>query len=211
MRLEAINLGRRETIKLGARVLDTGIDKHPVELAYVGPLGLDGDVVADQVNHGGPDQAVYLYSRADYDWWEAELGRPVASASFGENLTVSDFGGRELRTGDQLRIGTALLELTSPRIPCSVFAHRMGDPQWVKRFRDAERPGAYARVLSPGEVATGDEVELIPVPDGPTLLESYRVYYDANASAAAIRSLLAAPVSVRERAELEARLVKLDA
>ena len=209
MLLEAINLGRRETIKLGARLVDTGIDKSPVRCVTVEPLGLTGDVVADVVNHGGPDQAVYLYSRADYDWWEGELGRPVASGTFGENLTVSEFGDRELRTGDRLRIGLVVLELTSPRIPCSVFAHHMGDPQWVKRFRDAERPGSYARVLEPGEVTTGDAVELVPVPEGPTILDSYRVHYDKEASAAAIRSLLAAPVSIRERVALEERLAKL--
>ena len=209
MLLEAINLGRRETIRLGARTLDTGIDKRPVEKAYVGTLGLGGDVVADVVNHGGPDQAVYLYSRVDYDWWEGELGRPIMSGTFGENLTVSDFGDRELRSGDRLRIGPVVLELTSPRIPCSVFAHHMGDPQWVKRFRAAERPGSYARVLEPGEVTTGDAVELVPVPEGPTILNSYRVHYDKEASAAAIRSLLAAPVSIRERVALEERLAKL--
>lgn len=65
MRLEAVNLGRRETIRLGARTLDTGIDKRPVERAYVGRRGLFEDVVADEANHGGPDQAVYLYARED--------------------------------------------------------------------------------------------------------------------------------------------------
>ena len=208
MHLEAINLGRRETIRLGARTLDTGIDKQPVKHAYVGTLGLQGDVVADEENHGGADQAVYLYSRADYDWWERELGRPVDSGAFGENLTVSNFGQRELQPGDRLRIGPALLELTSARIPCSVFANHMREEQWVKRFRSAERPGPYARVLEPGEVEAGMTIELLAAPDGPTILDSYRVYYDKGASADAIRRLLAAPIASRERAELEKRLAK---
>ncbi len=211
MRLEAINLGRRETIRLGARTLDTGIDKSPVERAHVGPLGLAGDVVADETNHGGPDQAVYLYSRADYDWWEGELGRPLASGTFGENLTVSDFGARELHPGDRLRIGPVLLELSSARIPCSVFANHMCEEQWVKRFRDAERPGPYARVLEPGDIGTGMTVELLPAPDGPTILDSYRLYYDKGAPVETIRRLLAAPVSARERAKLEERLAELGA
>ena len=209
MRLEAINLGRRETIALGRRRVDTGIDKRPVESALVHPLGVTGDVVADERHHGGPDQAVYLYGRSDYDWWEAELGRPLAPGTFGENLTVSELDVRERRPGDRLRVGPVLVELTSPRIPCSVFAHRMGDRQWVKRFRDAERPGAYARVLEPGEVAAGDPVELIPVTEGPTLLETFRLYYDKEAPAAEIERVLAAPVSVRERVSLERRLRKL--
>jgi len=121
--------------------------KPILNLRQLGRHALKGDVVADQRNHGGPDQAVYLYSRADYDWWEAELERELPSGTFGENLTVSDFGPGELRPGDRLQIGAVLLELTSPRIPCSVFAQHMGERQWVKRFAAAERPGSYARVL----------------------------------------------------------------
>ena len=78
MRVEAVNLGRRETVRLGARTVDTGIDKRPAERAFVGRLGVAGDVVADEENHGGLDQAVYVYSREDYAWWEAELGASLA-------------------------------------------------------------------------------------------------------------------------------------
>jgi len=206
MHLTAINLGRRETIKLGSRLVDTGIDKRPVERASVGVLGLEGDVVADKRNHGGPDQAVYLYGRADYDWWEAELRRTLEPGTFGENLTVPELEASERRPGDRLRVGSALLELTSPRIPCAVFAQRMGDRNWVKRFRAAERPGSYARVLEPGDVAQGDPVELVPLESGPTLLAHFRLHYDKKAPAEAIEWALAAPVSIRERSSLEKRL-----
>ena len=209
MRLEAINLGRRQTITLGRRRVETGIDKRLVERARIEPLGLVGDVVADEENHGGPDQAVYLYGRADYEWWEAELGRPLASGTFGENLTISELDAGERRPGDRFRIGPALVELTSARIPCSVFAHRMGEPRWVKRFAAAGRPGSYARVLEPGEVSVGDPVELVPRAGGQSLLEHFRLYYDKAAPAAALERALAAPVSLRERADLETRLAKL--
>jgi MOSC domain-containing protein YiiM len=209
MRLEAVNLGRRETITLGRRQVDTGIDKRPVERARIEPLGLAGDVVADEEHHGGPDQAVYLYGRAEYDWWEAELGRPLAPGTFGENLTISELDASRRRPGDRFRIGAVLVELTSARIPCSVFAHRMGEPRWVKRFATAGRPGSYARVLEPGEVAAGDPVKLIPRVEGPSLLEHFRLHYDKAATADALVRALAAPVSIRERAELEARLAKL--
>jgi len=194
VQLEAINLGRRETISLGRRRVDTGIDKRPVEQALVGPLGVEGDVVANAKHHGGPDQAVYLYARADYDWWVAELGRPLAPGTFGENLTIPELDVLERRPGDRFRIGAVLLELTSARIPCSVFAHRMGDRHWVKRFRDAERPGSYARVLEPGMLAVGDPIELIQRDDGPTLLDSFRLYYDRAAPAPTIERVLTAPV-----------------
>lgn len=96
----------------------------------------------------GPDQAVYLYSTEDYAWWEGELGRRLEPGLFGENLTVSSFGSDELRIGDRFVVGDVVLELTSCRIPCDVFAARMNEPQWIRRFRDARRPGAYARRLA---------------------------------------------------------------
>ena len=211
MRLEAVNIGRRETITLGARTVETGIDKQPVERARVGRLGVAGDTVADTAHHGGVDQAVYLYSREDYGWWEAELGSPLAPGTFGENLTVPSLGSSP-RVGDRLRIGSALLELTAPRVPCAVFADRMGDPGWVKRFAIAGRPGAYARVLEEGEVAAGDPVELQPTAeDHATLLELFRLYYDQRAPAAAIERALQAPIAERERDHLEQRLAKLPA
>jgi MOSC domain-containing protein YiiM len=165
-------------------------------------------VVADEEHHGGPDQAVYLYGLTDYGWWETQVGRALVPGTFGENLLLTELDAGERRAGDRFRIGKVVLELTSPRIPCSVFAHRMGDRHWVKRFRDAGRPGSYARVLAPGEVSVGDPVELIPLAAGPTLLESYRLHYDRDASAEAIEHVLAAPVSIRERASLERRLRK---
>jgi MOSC domain-containing protein YiiM len=209
VRLEAVNLGRRQTITLGRRQVDTGIDKSPVERARIELLGVTGDVVADEEHHGGPDQAVYLYGRADYAWWEAELGRSLPPGTFGENLTISELDAGERGPGDRFRIGRVLVELTSPRIPCAVFAHRMGEPRWVKRFAAAGRPGSYARVLEPGEVAIGDPVELIPRSQGPTLLENFRLHYDKAAPAAALERALAAPVGSRERAGLEARLARL--
>jgi MOSC domain-containing protein YiiM len=206
VRLEAVNLGRRETITLGRRRVETGIDTRPAGQARIGSLGLSGDVVADAVHHGGPDQAVYLYGRADYEWWEQELGRALPPGTFGENLTVTELDAGARRPGDRLRVGPVLLELTSPRIPCAVFAHRMGDAQWVRRFRDVGRPGAYARVLEPGDVSVGDPVELIPGRAETTLLAHFRLHYDKAASALDLERALAAPVSVRERASLERRL-----
>jgi MOSC domain-containing protein YiiM len=209
VQLESVNVGRRRTIALGSRSVETGIDKRPVERAFVGRLGLSGDTVADTVHHGGPDQAVYLYSREDYSWWEGELGASLAPGTFGENLTIPSLGCRS-RVGDRLRIGQSLLELTAPRVPCAVFADRMGDPAWVKRFAVAGRPGAYARVLEEGDVRSGDPVELIQTTeDYPTLLELFRLYYDKTPSVDGIGRVLAAPIAERERADLEARLTKL--
>jgi MOSC domain-containing protein YiiM len=197
---------------IGARTISTGIDKRPAERAYVGTLGLRGEVVADTEHHGGRDQAVYVYSREDYAWWESELGRPLAGGSFGENLTLSSFGTDPVRIGDRFYVGPVVLEVTSPRIPCSTFATHMAEERWVLRFRDAERPGFYARVLLEGDVEAGDRVEREPAPAASLpLLELFRLYYDRDADADRLRQALAAPVDERARADLEERLGRVAA
>ena len=104
MRVDSVNAGRSELMQIGARTVSTGIRKLPVERAYAGTLGLAGDVVADEENHGGLDQAIYLYSSEDYAWWAAELGGRPEPGTFGENLTLSstahiDSATRRCHTG----------------------------------------------------------------------------------------------------------------
>jgi MOSC domain-containing protein YiiM len=210
MRIESVNLGAAEDIRVGRRTVSTGIRKRPVDRARMHALGLEGDTVSDSENHGGPDQAVYLYSREDYTWWEAELARPLPPGSFGENVTLDSLGGYQVRIGDRYRLGEATVEVTSPRIPCGVFAAHTGESRWVKRFRDAERPGLYCRVIEEGEVAANDSVERIPAPgDNPTAVEYFRAYYESSLAGAKIEWLLAAPVDERGRRELEEKLARL--
>ena len=128
MRVDSVNAGRAELMKIGARTISTGIRKAPVERGYVGLLGLAGDVVADVENHGGPDQAVYVYSAEDYAWWGKELGAAPAPGTFGENLTLSSFDPEPVQIGDRYRVGAALLEVTAPRIPWQPSRR-----EWVSR------------------------------------------------------------------------------
>jgi MOSC domain-containing protein YiiM len=194
-------------MRLGSRTVETGIDKRPVEQAFVGRLGLEGDVVADTENHGGADQAVYVYSRDDYAIWEAELASALAPGTFGENLTLSSFGSESVRIGDRYRVGGALLEVTAPRIPCSTFATHMAEKEWVTRFRDAERPGFYARVLVEGTVRAGDPVEREPAAgDSVEVLELFRLYYERDVGRERIERALAAPIAERARRDLDERL-----
>lgn len=209
MHLISINIGQSQIIPVRERQVDTGIDKHPVAKIRIEPLGLVGDYVADQKNHGGPDQAVYVYSAEDYAWWEGALGRNLPPGIFGENLTFSGYGG-ELRIGDRYRIGEVLLEVSAPRIPCSVFATHMGDLELVKKFKKAERPGFYARVLEPGEVEVGSPLERIPTPqDYPTLLEVYRMHYRDNPDPQKLRWMLASPLSERTHKRYTQRLARV--
>lgn len=150
MRLVSINLGRPGPLQIGPRPTTTGIHKNPVEAAQISTLGLVGDHVADQEHHGGPDQAVYVYSAQDYDWWMEQLGEALLPGTFGENLTFSSFGAEPVRIGDRFRVGEVLLEITAPRIPCSTLAARMNDLEFVKKFRQVRglgfMPGCWGRV-----------------------------------------------------------------
>lgn len=210
MNVVSVNAGRAELMKIGGRTVTTGIRKRPIERGYVGTLGLEGDIVANEKHHGGPDQALYLYSSEDYAWWGGELGNAPEPGTFGENLTLSSFGSGEVRIGDRFRAGQTLLEVTSPRIPCATFATRMGEPNWVKRFAAARRPGLYVRVLEAGEIAAGDPVERLGGGEGhPTVVELMDAWYDPDADAELLERALAAPVAIRDRSALEKKLARL--
>jgi MOSC domain-containing protein YiiM len=147
----------------------TGIDKRPtsdpVEVRAPGMKdggagsGLAGDTIGDRENHGGDDQAVYAYAREDLDRWERELGRTLNSGSFGENLTTVGIDVNGALIGERWTIGEDLvLEVTSPRVPCSTFRGWMDIPGWLKTFTAASMPGAYLRVVEPGAVTAGDDI-----------------------------------------------------
>lgn len=155
----------------------TAIDKRPIDGPIkVGPWGLYADVQADRLNHGGHDKAVYVYSEEDAAFWSAELGRDLAPGFFGENLRIEGLDPNDARIGERWRIGTVELEVTGPRRPCQTFARWVGPENergWVKRFTREARVGAYLRVIHGGQVAAGDPIEVLSVPDvAPTVRES---------------------------------------
>jgi MOSC domain-containing protein YiiM len=157
----SVNVGRTVEVPWG-KLGRSAIDKRPVEgPVHVDAVGLAGDQIADQVFHGGPDQAVYAYSAEDLQAWSDVLGRPLSPGQFGENLTTSGIDLNEARAGDRWRVGGALLEIAGVRIPCSVFQGFLGEPRWVKRFMLARMPGPYLRVLEEGAVAAGDTIEVV--------------------------------------------------
>lgn len=215
MNLLSVNRSLPKPITVGARDDRTGIFKMPVdEPVRVGRLGLEEDVQVAKKHHGGPDQAVYLYSAADYAWFANELGRDLAPGTFGENLTlsdfsVSDFGEEPLYIGDRFEIGEVVLELTAPRIPCATLAARMGDAGFVKRFKKAERPGVYARVLTEGLLRQGDAVVYRRGDSDVTTLELFHNFYDIAPTRAGLERLLSAPIAARSRKELSAQLEAL--
>ncbi len=211
MKLISINIGQKQTLQNGDRLEITGIYKLPVyESVQITSLGIKEDFVGSPKHHGGPDQAIYVYGMKDYEWWSTELGRTIEAGTFGENLTISELESAKFNIGDYLHVGAITLQVAAPRIPCSTFAKRMEDPKFVKRFRAAERPGLYCRVIKEGIVTAGDEVR-VETYTGETisLVQMYRDYYEKNKSREILQRHLAAPISVRSRVSLEAELNKL--
>jgi MOSC domain-containing protein YiiM len=195
------------TVSIGGRLVATGIDKPEVPEARIDALGLVGDVIADRKHHGGLDQAVYIYSREDADWWEAEYGYPVANGGFGENLVFDSFGDEPVRVGDRFVIGEVTLEASAPRVPCAVATHYVGDPDFIPRFRSANRPGIYARVLTYGTITAGMPVSHTPASTAfPSLVEVFAAHYDVAADRATLERILASPVAERARREYQRRL-----
>jgi len=213
MHLLSVNLGKAEMLRGAKDPYLSGIAKRPVEGAVnIGVEGVSGDVVCDTRYHGGPDQAVYLYGAPDYAWWEAELGQSLAPGTFGENLTLSDWESAGVAGGDRFCIGEVILEVTSPRVPCATLSRHMGDSTFLKKFRHAERPGVYCRVLREGEVRAGDEVRYEPLAgDKLGIMELYRDAFSPAKDAANLRRHLAAPLAIRLRGPKEEALAKIEA
>jgi MOSC domain-containing protein YiiM len=165
-RVLAVNVGRPRLVDAGRRTVSTAIWKTPVEgRVAVRGVNLDGDDQADRSVHGGPDKAVYAYAVEEIHAWESELGRELGPAAFGENLTTEGLDVSGAVVGERWRIGTTLLEIVQPRLPCFKLALRMGDPGFVKRFAQASRPGAYLRIIEEGQLGPGDAIEVESLPD----------------------------------------------
>ena len=139
----------------------SGIDKRavdrPVKLVN---NSVEGDFVGDTKVHGGYDKAVYSYAREDAQWWESELGIPIASGRFGENLTTQGIDVSAAVIGELWHIGSSILEVAQPRTPCRVFTGFWDRPNLIKEFTDAGRPGAYLRIIQEGKVIAGDAIHL---------------------------------------------------
>ena len=207
--LLAVRVGRPQSLIVADRVVESGIRKQPVDSAMIGTQGVAGDTVADTHSHGGPDQAVYVYSLEDYNWWEGQLQRSLPDGIFGENLTFSSFGVGEVMIGDRWRIGDVILETTAPRIPCGKLGAVMKDARLAKEFRRGRRPGFYARVIAGGVLAPGMQVTKLDSGSGVGLLAMFDLVYNVDAPADDLRRLLEAPIAERARRNAEQRLARL--
>jgi MOSC domain-containing protein YiiM len=170
-RILSINVGQPAEQEWAGKLRRTAIKKHEVSgPVRVEQLGIDGDQVADLKHHGGVHQAVYAFAREDLDRWAERLGRPIPNGQFGENLTTQGIDVNDALVGERWQVGTAVFEVAEVRIPCNVFKGWMGvsgfdNAAWVKKFTAEARPGPYLRVVQPGVISPGNELDVIHKPD----------------------------------------------
>jgi MOSC domain-containing protein YiiM/ferredoxin-NADP reductase len=165
--LLSVNIGLPRPIEWRGRTVYTGIWKAPVQgRRRVTRLNIEGDGQGDTGGHGGEQRAVFVYQIESHRYWEERLGRSgLVPGQFGENFTIEGLPDDEVCIGDRYRIGTALFEVTQPRVTCYRVGIRMDEPQMAALLTSSGRPGFYLRVIEEGEVGAGDTI--LPVAQGP--------------------------------------------
>src|SRR4051812_32654602 len=159
-RLLSVNVGLPRDIEWKGRTVHTGIWKNPVRgRCRVGRLNLDGDGQGDLGGHGGEQRAAFVYQIESYRYWQEQLKRTdFVHGQFGENFTIEGLPDDAVCIGDRYQIGSALFEITQPRVTCYRVGIRMNEPRMPALLTSSGRPGFYFRVLGEGEVAAGDEI-----------------------------------------------------
>jgi len=164
-RVISVNVGRPAPLSTGRRVVESAIVKTPVDgPVAVRGVNLAGDDQADRSVHGGPDQAVYAYASEDEAFWSDVIGRDLPPGTFGENLTLTGVDVSGARIGERWRIGSAVLRVAGPRVPCYKLEARIGVRGFQRQFLHAGRPGAYLAIAEEGELQAGDAVEIVHRP-----------------------------------------------
>ena len=182
-RLLSVNVGLPRDIEWRGRTVRTAIWKDPVQGSRrVKRLNVEGDGQADLGGHGGEQRAVFVYQIDSYRYWEERLGRrDFTHGQFGENFTIEGLPDDEVCIGDRYRIGTALFEVTQPRVTCYRVGIRTNEPQMAALLTSSGRPGFYLRVLEEGEVGAGDPILLIARgPEGMTVAEVNALLYSSH-------------------------------
>jgi MOSC domain-containing protein YiiM len=166
MRIVQVCVGRPAAVEFDGKTVSTGIFKSPVVgKVEVRWLNLAGDGQADLTVHGGSNKAVYVYSQDHYEYWAKEIGvAALEDAQFGENLTVAGLSESDVIIGDRYKIGSAIVTVTQPRLPCFKLGVRVGDAAFPRRFLESGRLGMYLRVEEEGVLQCGDTFDLIERP-----------------------------------------------
>lgn len=174
----SINVGRPREFDYHGRPARSAIWKVSVtgRVAARG-VNLEGDEQADREAHGGPDKAVYAYAVEDLRWWQNEIGRSIPYGGFGENLTTEGIEVNDALVGERWEIGTAVFEISEPRVPCWRLGVRMNDALFPRRFTEAMRPGAYLRIIAEGDLTATDEIRIVEKPNHDlTIRDVFRIF-----------------------------------
>lgn len=175
-RVVSVNVGAPRTIEWEGRRIRTAIFKEPVDgPVEVRGVNLAGDDQADRRVHGGTDKAVYAYGAEDYAWWSELFGVEIGPGWYGDNLTVEGFDLRDAWVGERWMVGSCVLEVSEPRLPCYKLGARMGTADFVELFGRMGRLGTYLRIVEEGSVAAGDDLAVVSRPEaGLTVAELAR-------------------------------------
>lgn len=182
-KVTGIFTGSATQITHNGDALSTGIFKSATgKSAIVSELGIDGDVQVDLRFHGGLDKAVYVYPEAHYRYWEQHFNKPkLEESQFGENLNISELDDKMVCIGDCYQLGSAIVEVTQPRIPCFKLGVRIKDESFPARFLTAGRLGFYLRVQRCGEFNLGDSFSLLQRGEsGVTVFDLWRATFTTD-------------------------------
>ena len=178
----ALCIGRSALLPGGKR---SAIGKRPVAGSVrIGGLGLEGDLQVDKRHHGGPEMAVHLYPLAHHAFWRRRIGdHPLLDdpGAFGGNVAVESLDETQVRIGERFRLGTALLEISQPRMPCATIERRFECKGMVAAILETGRCGWYFRVIEEGVARSGDELERLPNTGTPHSVRAvFRALADPN-------------------------------
>ena len=195
MIVKSLNIGLPKKEIFYGKEITTGICKQPVfQAVFLSKLGFEGDGVGDLKNHGGPDKAVCVYSLDHYPHWEKTLGIKLPPAAFGENLSVANLNEEDICIGDVFQLGTALVQVSQPRQPCSTLAARYGRSDFVKLVVNSGRTGFYFRVLQEGTVEPGASLILQEKdPHQVSVAFANQIYHHNRTNRQGIKKVLTVP------------------
>ncbi len=181
-RVTSVNLGQPREIETPRGIIVTAIFKSPVSGRIpVRGHNLLGDRQADLSVHGGPNKAIYAYASEHHQYWQSTLNREIVSGNFGENLTTEGLLESEVQIADTYRIGTAILKVTQPRMPCFKLNLRFDLHTMVKLFWQSGFSGIYFGIVEEGDIAAGDPIELLErPPSSVTIAEVVEAYKGDN-------------------------------
>jgi MOSC domain-containing protein YiiM len=196
VKIISLNIAKPRLMVYKGETINTGIFKKPVlSRIALRTLNLDGDRQADLSVHGGPNKAVYAYPSEHYEYWRHEM--PDAKLSwgdFGENFTTTGLHEEDLHIGDRFRIGSAVLVVRQPRMPCYKLAAKFQRDDMIERFLHSGRSGFYFSVEQEGEVGVGDSFELVSrASDGITIAEMNRLFSRDRYNQDLLRKAIATP------------------